>query len=182
MSAQDVAAVAVAVLVPVVTAVAGVVSLLVQDWRVRRSREGRRRLAFEDATRQVTFAAEWWKATQLLPATPEMLQDTAAVAQGWLDEASARVTAAERARVDEEPHVSVSRLLLLYRMRHGSAKAIRIGFYASTGVMAIVTTGVLGDAQDGNPIVWDVLYLVLAGVLALLLRFWAVSADSAGQH
>jgi hypothetical protein len=104
------------------------------------------------------------------------------VAQSWLDEASARVTAAGRACSDEEPHVSASRLLLLYRMRHRSAKAIRIGFYASMGVMGIVTTGVLGDAQDGNPIVWDVLYLILAGVLALLLRFWAVSADSAGRH
>jgi hypothetical protein len=58
MSAQEVVAVTVAVLVPVVTAVAGVVSLLVQDWRVRRSSAGRRRLAFEDATRQVSRMVE----------------------------------------------------------------------------------------------------------------------------
>lgn len=95
MNGQDVVAVFVAVLVPLVTALAGVLSLLVQDWRLRRSRADRRRLAFEDATRQVAFTVEWWTARQLLPTTPEALQDVTAVAQGWLDEASARVSAAE---------------------------------------------------------------------------------------
>lgn len=185
MGAQDVVAVSVAVLVPLVTAAAGVVSLMVQDRRMRRSRAGRRQLAFEDATRQVAFAAEWWKARQLIASTPETLQDATAVAQRWLDQASELVNTAERARTDAEPQVSVSRLLLLYRFRHRSAKVIRIGFYGTLGTMAYGSLGLLGQAQDGGTrgdLVWGALWTVLIGVLALLLRFWAVSADSAVQR
>ena len=179
MSTQDVVTVAVAVLVPVVTAAAGVVSLLVQDRRLRRSRDGRRRLVFEDATRQVAFAAEWWRAKQLTAATPEALQEPTAVANGWLDEASARVAAAEQPDLGEDPHVSVSRLLLLYRFRRRSAKAIRIGFYAVLGLMGFTVLSIVFDkATRENTASW-VAILVLSGLVALLLRFWAVSADSA---
>ncbi|WP_329546168.1 hypothetical protein OG548_19015 [Streptomyces sp. NBC_01356] len=178
MSAQDVVTVSVAVLVPVVTAAAGVVSLRAQDRRVRRSRAGRRRLAFEDATRQVAFAAEWWKAKQLVAATPEALQGPTAVANDWLDEASARVTAAEQADIDEETRVSVSRLLLLYRFHRWSAKAIRIGFYAALAFMATVITVVLNDAESREAVGFNIWALTSSAMLALFLRFWAVSADS----
>ncbi len=145
----------VAVLVPVVTAAVGMMSLLVQDWRARRSRAGRRRLAFEEAT---------------------------VVAQGWLGEASARVTAAEQERSDEEPPVSRGRLLLLYRFRRRPAKVIRIGFYTSLGAMAFWSLAIVSDVLSGQEgIGWDVAYLVLFGALALFLRFWAVSANSANS-
>ncbi|MDX3749566.1 hypothetical protein [Streptomyces sp. AK08-02] len=170
--------VSVAVLVPVVTAAAGVVSLRAQDRRVRRSRAGRRRLAFEDATRQVAFATEWWKAKQLTAGTPEALENPTEVANGWLDEASAQVNAAEQADTNEEPSVSVSRLLLLYRFHRRSAKAIRIGFYAALGFMASVITVVLNDAESREDVGFTVWVLASSGMLALFLRFWAVSADS----
>jgi hypothetical protein len=179
MSAQDVVTIAVAVLVPVVTATAGVVSMLIQDRRVRRSRDGRRRLVFEDATRQVAFAAEWWRAKQLTAATPEALQEPTAVANGWLDEASARVAAAEQPSFGEDPHVSVSRLLLLYRFRRRSAKAIRIGFHAVLGLMAFIVLSIVFDKTTREDTASWVSMLVLSGVVALFLRFWAVSADSA---
>jgi hypothetical protein len=102
------------------------------------------------------------------------------VAQRWLDEASELVNTAERARTDEEPQVSFSRLLLLYRFRRRSAKVIRIGFYGALGTMAYGSLGLLDLAQDGGPrgaLVWGALWTILIGVLALFLRFWAVSAD-----
>ncbi|GAV45718.1 hypothetical protein [Streptomyces acidiscabies] len=182
MRAQDAVTIAAAVLVPVVTAIAGVVSLLAQDRRVRRSRDGRRRLAFEDATRQVAFAAEWLKAKQLTASTPEALHDPATVANRWLDEAAARVSAAEQPPTGEEPYVSVSRLLLLYRLRRRSAKAIRICFYAALGFMGFVVIAMLNDAASRRTVGWNVSLLVLTGVLALLLRFWAVSTDSRDQN
>ncbi|MGW1761370.1 hypothetical protein [Streptomyces mirabilis] len=182
MSTQDMVTVSVAVLVPVVTAAAGVVSLRAQDRRVRRSRAGRRRLAFEDATRQVAFATEWWKAKQLTAGTPEALQNPTAVANGWLDEASARVSAAEQAATDEESHVSVSRLLLFYRFHRRSAKAIRIGFYAALGFMTSVITVVMNDAESRKDVGFNVWILASSGILALFLRFWAVSADSPDQR
>ncbi|MET9894399.1 hypothetical protein ABZZ47_30105 [Streptomyces sp. NPDC006465] len=178
MSTQDGATIAVAVLVPAVTAAAGVVSLLIQDRGVRRSRDGRRRLVFEDATRQVAFAAEWWKAKQLTAATPQALQGPTAVANGWLDEASARVAAAEQPNLGEDPHVSVSRLLLLYRFRRWSAKAIRIGFYAVLGLMSFTVLSIVFDKPTRENTPSWVAILVLSGIVALLLRFWAVSADS----
>ena len=178
MTTQDVVTIAVAVVVPVVTAAAGVVSLLIQDRRVRRSRDGRRQLVFEDATRQVAFAAEWWKAKQLTAATPEALQDPTAVANGWLDEASARVTAAEQPNLGEDPHVSVSRLLLLYRFRRRSAKAIRISFYSVLGLMNFTVLSIVFDKTTRENTASWVAILVLSGMVALLLRFWAVSADS----
>ncbi|WP_405999452.1 hypothetical protein [Streptomyces sp. NBC_00829] len=174
--------VSVAVLVPVVTAAAGMVGLRAQDRQVRRSRAGRRRLAFEDATRQVAFATEWWKAKQLTASTPEALQDPTEVANSWLDEASARVSAAEQADTDEEPSVSVSRLLLLYRFHRRSAKAIRIGFYAALGFMGSVITVVLNDAESREDVGFNVWVLASSGMLALFLRFWAVSADSPDQR
>lgn len=178
MSTQDVVTITAAVLVPVVTAVAGVVSLLVQDRRVRRSRDGRRRLVFEDATRQVAFAAEWWKAKQLTADTPEALREPTAVANGWLDEASARVAAAEQPRTGEDPYVSASRLLLLYRFRSRSAKAIRTAFYAALGILAANATFILNDPDYRRHVGWNVWLLAVFGALALFLRFWAVSKDS----
>lgn len=56
-------------LVPVVTAVVGAVGILLRDLYDRRSEIGRRKYAMDDATRQVTFAAEWWKAKQALGCT-----------------------------------------------------------------------------------------------------------------
>ncbi|MCM2422628.1 hypothetical protein [Streptomyces sp. RKAG293] len=178
MSTQDVVTIAVAVLVPVVTAAAGVASMLIQDRRVRRSREGRRRIVFDDATRQVAFAAEWWKAKQLTAATPEALQEPTAVVNGWLDEASARVTAAELPSMGEDPHVSFSRLLLLYRFRRRSATAIRTGFYAVLGLMSFTVLSILFDRSTREDTATWASILVLCGVVALLLRFWAVSADN----
>jgi hypothetical protein len=64
MRTEQVVTIILALLVPVVTGVVGALAILFQDWRVRRSRAGRRKLALEDATRQVAFAAEWWKARQ----------------------------------------------------------------------------------------------------------------------
>jgi hypothetical protein len=55
MKSEQVPSIAVALLVPVVAAVVGAVAIAFQDWRVRRSLAGRRKLAFEDATRQVAL-------------------------------------------------------------------------------------------------------------------------------
>ena len=68
---MDIAPIVAAVLVPVVTALVGAVGILTRDLYNRRSEMGRRRYAMDDATRQVTFAAEWWKAKQALGCTPD---------------------------------------------------------------------------------------------------------------
>ena len=61
----------IALLAPIVTAIAGAVGILMRDLYNRRSEMGRRKYAMDDVTRQVTFAAEWWKAKQALGTTPD---------------------------------------------------------------------------------------------------------------
>jgi hypothetical protein len=58
-------------LTPILTAGIGIVALVIGDWRERRPQAGRRKLAFEDASRQVAFAAEWWNASDLVASSPD---------------------------------------------------------------------------------------------------------------
>ena len=51
------------------TAGIGIVALVIG--RERRSQAGRRKLAFEDASRQVAFAAERWNASKLVASSPD---------------------------------------------------------------------------------------------------------------
>ena len=54
---------------PASTAGIGIVALVIG--RERRSQAGRRKLAFEDASRQVAFAAERWNASKLVASSPD---------------------------------------------------------------------------------------------------------------
>jgi hypothetical protein len=170
---------AVAVLVPVltafVTAVVGTLGLLFQD-RVNRSDVGRRKLLLEEATQRVTFTAEWWKARQAIDSTPEELNQAAARALAWLNEAS------ELIHKDEEPRVSLRRLLLLKRFERRTAKILRVGYYLFLIVMLIASVATTGSAAQGaiaENNAWNFAYTVLFGVVALALRFFAVVAEDA---
>lgn len=100
------------------------------------------------------------------------------MAQSWLNEASTRVDAA-----DEPPPVQRGRLLLLYGFHNRSAKAIRVGFFAVLGTMTMASLSLVGTAlDDGSDFGWQMVFLVLLGVLALSLRFWAVSANSTSAN
>lgn len=98
-----------------------------------------------------------WKAKQSTAGTPEALQNPTAVANGWLDEASARVNAAEQADTNEESPVSVSRLPLFHRFRRRSAKAVRIGFYAAPLFLRFraVSADSAGQRQGAKSQAWS---------------------------
>src|SRR5882757_4712398 len=182
----SVEAVAIAVFVPVVTAAAGVASLLLQDWRVRRSRVGRHRLAYEEAARQVAFATDWWQAQQLIPATEQELRAANTVARGWLADASARVAEldlAQGAQEAQEQREFGGRLLLLYEFGNRPAKLIRAGFHASLVVLMLVSLGVSNAVLTSQPdLGWDLVILALCLLLSWALRFWAVAADAASRR
>lgn len=174
---QDVVPIVAAVLVPIVTATAGALGLMFQDWRVTRSNAGRRKLLFEEATQRVTFTAEWWKARKAIDSTPEELNQAAARALVWLDAASALTTQ------DEAPGVSLSRrLLLLQRFEHRTAKILRVGYYLFLSIMLLASVAATGTALQGASTAnnsWDYAWTGLFGVLALTLRFFAVTAEDA---
>ncbi|MFJ8747214.1 hypothetical protein ACIRL2_48725 [Embleya sp. NPDC127516] len=184
MRAEDVAAVVVAVVVPVLTATVAVFAVAWQDRQASRSQTGRRQRAFEDATRQVDFAVLWWDARQRLPGNQEELANASRVAQRWLDQAGALVVAAGPGTVDPPRRLSPTRLLLLYPFRYTAAKFIRASFLAALGVMAVTSVGVLSMALStgtGADFGWSLTWLLLFALIALSLRFWAVSADAVRQ-
>ena len=66
MDSEQVIRVALTIVTPILTAGIGIVALVIGDWRERRTQHGRRKLAVEDAGRQVTFAEEWFNASKLI--------------------------------------------------------------------------------------------------------------------
>jgi hypothetical protein len=113
MDAEHVIRIALTVITPILTAGIGIVALVIGDWRDRRTKAGQRKLAFEDASRQVAFAAEWWNASKLVADSPEAEQRAATRAQAWLDEATTLVAESKPPPVDEKPAITLRRLLLL---------------------------------------------------------------------
>jgi len=95
MDTEQVIRIALTVLTPVVTAGIGIAALVIGDWRERRTHAGSRKLAFDDASRQIAFASEWWNASKLIANSPEAQQHATQQAQRWLDEASTLVTKSE---------------------------------------------------------------------------------------
>ena len=112
VSSEVVINIAVALLVPIVTAVLGVLGVVFGDWRQRRTQAGRRKLALEDASRQVSFTAEWWNARKLLADSPQAEQEATTRAVAWLEEASALVAESKLPSVEERPPITLRRLLL----------------------------------------------------------------------
>jgi hypothetical protein len=108
-----------AVLVPLVTAAAGVLGVMFQDWRRRRSQLGRRRLAFTDAGRQVGFAIDWWNAKKMVTDSPDAMLEARSRAAAWLEEASARVAGSELPISRRTQPITLGRLLLFYPLHGG---------------------------------------------------------------
>ena len=117
MNEEQIVTVVITLLVPVVTAVARHPGVMFQDWRAQRSQVGRRRLALEDAHRQVMFAAEWGNPKKLLAGSPVALQEATACAAAWLEQASAGVSRPEMPVVEEKRRITARRLLLSIRFR-----------------------------------------------------------------
>src|SRR6478672_7212377 len=95
--------IAVAVLTPILTALLGVLGLMFGDWRQHRTQAGRRKLALEDASRQVAFATDWLNARKKLADSAEAEQKATTRAQFWLEEASALVAESKPPSADEKP-------------------------------------------------------------------------------
>src|ERR1700754_2757384 len=102
MDSEQLIRIVLTVVTPILTAGVGIAALVVGDWRERRTQAGQRKLAFEDASRQVEFAKDWWNASKLIAESPDTEQRASAQAQAWLDEASALVTEYKQSPTDDE--------------------------------------------------------------------------------
>ena len=187
MDTDQLVNIALAVVTPILTAGFGVLGLVVGDWRQRRTQAGRRKLAFEDASRQVAFAADWWNARKLLADSPEAEQQATTRAQAWLDEASAQVAESKHPPV-EKPTITLRRLLLAYPMQSRAARVLRGIFFLVLGYVP----GLVGSAicaALGRPdtlgipryfqdeFFGDAVFIAGAMVVAIALRFWALRVE-----
>ena len=72
MDSEQAIRIALTVITPILTAGVGIAALVIGDWRERRTQAGRRKLSFEDASRQVEFAADWFKTSREIDESPEV--------------------------------------------------------------------------------------------------------------
>ena len=168
-----------AVLVPVLTAILGVLGVMFQDWHARKTQAGRRKLALEDARRQVSFATEWWSARKLLADSAEAVQEATDSAMPWLEQASARAAASELPAMEEKTRITFRRLMLFYRLQGMAANVIRGIFYLLLGLSVMFVGQTYYTIGGPSRYVYgDLVVLVVIFLVALGLRFWAVSAQS----
>jgi hypothetical protein len=189
MDADQVIRIALTVITPILTAGIGIVALVIGDWRDRRTQAGRRKLALEDASRQVAFAADWWNASKLIADSPDAEQVAATRAQVWLEEASALVAESKPPPVDEKPAITLRRLFLVYPMQRRAARILRALFYCCLGLVAFQVSGAMASALgrpdtlgipdyfSGGFIYGDLIAVAVMTVIAMALRFWSLRVE-----
>lgn len=170
----------VALLVPVVTALLGAFGIVLRDLYERRSERGRYKHAYDDATRKVAFATEWWKAKQELGVGAEELQSARETAQVWLREATALIDqSVQPPRRPEDRYSVTRRALLAYPFERISARLLRIVYYFFLFFMALGVLFTIPRVDEYTGADWtgELITLVFYGLLALGARAWSVSIE-----
>ena len=194
MDSEQIIRIALTVITPILTAGIGIAALVVGDWRERRTQAGRRKLAVEDAGRQVAFAAEWFNASKLIADSPDAQQRAAARAQAWLDEASELLAESKPPPPAEEKRsVTVRRLLLAYPMHRRGARVLRGFYYFFLGVVVLQVGGALGSAFgrtdtlgipnyfSGGLIYADLIGIFMYTLIAMAFRFWSLRVEESQE-
>lgn len=190
MDSEQIIRIALTIVTPVVTAGIGILALVVGDWRERRTQTGRRKLAVEDACRQVGFAADWFNASKLIADSPDAHRQAAAQAQAWLDEAAELLTESTPPPSAEAPRsVTARRLLLAYPMHRRGARVLRGFYYFFLGVVIFQFSGALGAAFgrtdtlgvpnyfSGGFIYADLFVIFLYTLITMGFRFWSLRVE-----
>ena len=152
---------------------------MLQDWRVRKSQTGRRKLALEDASRQVSFAVDWWNAKKLIADSPGAMQEATKCAEDWLGEASVRVIGSKPPVARQRSPITLRRLLLLYPLQGRAANIIRGFFYVSLAFLILGVGTVISEVLDSYPHLYgDFMGLIFVAILTLVFRFWAAYAQN----
>ena len=186
MDSEQIIRIALTVVTPILTAGIGIVALVIGDWRERRTRHGLRKLSFEDASRQVEFAVDWFKASREI--APGEEQQAAARAQAWLEEASELIAETKPPPPDEEERrtITARRLLLAYPMHRRGARVLRGFYYLFLGLIIFQISGALASAFGrtdtlGVPNYFSggLIYADLGGIfmytlIAMGVRLWSL--------
>jgi hypothetical protein len=192
MDADQVIQIALTVFTPILTAAIGIFALVIGDWRERRSRAGRRKLAFEDASMQVAFATEWWNASKLVATSPDEEQRASERAQAWLEEATTFVTESEPPPAEDKQAITLRRLLIAFPMQRRSARTLRAFYYFFLGLVVFQVSTTLTSAFgrldtlgipnyfSGGRIYGDLIALSVMTLIAMTFRFLALYVEKSG--
>lgn len=177
MANSSFASLMVAILVPIATALIGILGVVFQEWWERRTRAGRRKLALEHAKLQVSFVTDWLDARKLITYSSEESVEAAECARKWLKEATKEVDTSETLYAIEKQRITIAHLLLFYKLHGARAQILRILFYISFFFFVIGAIAFSSDVRTGD-YGSDIAIAVTGIFLMLVFRFGAIEADN----
>jgi hypothetical protein len=134
--------------VPVITALVGALSLVVKDRRAAHDRRTVRASALAEATAEVAFAREWWTAHQALGTGASADANQRALA--LLASAEAKVASVQAMPAEEHDAQIFDRLFLFRRLEGRQAKALKVCFWIAIAFVAIGAIAISSDAAAGG--------------------------------
>lgn len=181
MNSQELAT----VFVPVVTGVVGALGIVFQAWLGRRSQAAQRRLAFEDAIRQVGFAEQWWKARASMDPSPSAVQSTTAIALAQVDNAYHLIGSLDPPRGVRDPRPVFTELFLLYGLTRPAAKVLRVVYFLLLASLYVIALSILGNLLAGDKqyttrdsLAYQLIASAFIGSVALVIRAVAQSMEA----
>jgi hypothetical protein len=159
-------------LAPVLAGIVGALGLFLKEWRIARDRRNVRQQALAEASAEVAFATDWWKAHQTLGTDPTT--GSTAKALELLGEAEAKVTSTQHLSVRARRPVTFKRLFLAGPLHKRSARVLRGLFWISLGLLLIVSTTVTVElANNGKEVGEEITGVITLAVITVGLRAWA---------
>lgn len=152
-----------------ITGLVGVFSLVFKEWQASRDRRNIRQQALTEASAEVAFATEWWKAQALLG--DDTGADAAERAREILAAAEAKVVATRNASMAARKPVTFRRLFLLQHLPRRVARVLRVLFWLSILGLVIDSLSTASDASTHNvELSTDLVMLLIFACAVLVLR------------
>jgi hypothetical protein len=134
--------------VPVITALVGALSLVVKDRRAVHDRRTVRASALAEATAEVAFAREWWTAHQALGTGASA--DATQRALELLTSAEAKVASVQSMPAEDHDGQIFDRLFLFRRLEGRQAKALKVLFWVAIAFVAAGAISISSDSAAGG--------------------------------
>ncbi len=167
-------------LAPVLAGIVGALGLVLKEWRFARDRRNVRQQALAEASAEVAFASDWWKAHQLLGT--DATTGSTAKALELLEEAEAKVTNTQHLSVKPRRPVTFKRVFLVGPLHKRSARVLR-GFFGSASGSCCHIIQLTGElVSNGKEVGEEIDAVITLAVIAVGLRAWAGANERPESH
>jgi len=168
-------------LAPVLAGIVGALGLVLKEWRLARDRRNVRQQALAEASAEVAFASDWWKAHQLLGT--DATTGSTAKALELLAEAEAKVTNTQHLSVKPRRPVTFKRVFLVGPLHKRSARVLRGFFWLSFGLLLLTSIQLTGElVSNGKEVGEEIDAVITLAVIAVGLRAWAGANERPESH